>query len=166
MTGKELAVLRRAAKLSPADLARRAGIGRHAVSYWECKTEVDRRAWAVCRMAEVLPLPDYARPERARAMTASPWRGAMERAEAAAFAAMLARAQARAAAAAARRRVRCNAKTRKGTACRCQSEPGKLRCKFHGGMSTGARTPEGRERIAEAQRRRWARWRVARDLPE
>lgn len=165
MTGKELAALRRAANLSQGDLARRAGIGRHAVSYWECKAEVDRRAWAVCRMAEALPLPDYASPERARAtMTVSPWR-AIERAEAAAIAAMLARSHARTAAAAARRRVRCNAKTRKGTPCRCKSEPGKLRCKFHGGMSTGARTPEGRERIAEVQRRRWARWRAARDLP-
>lgn len=59
----------------------------------------------------------------------------------------------------ARRRVPCGAKTRKGTACLNKSEPGKRRCKFHGGKSTGARTPEGRERIAEAQRRRWAKWR-------
>ncbi|MDO5706060.1 MAG: HGGxSTG domain-containing protein [Paracoccus sp. (in: a-proteobacteria)] len=56
-----------------------------------------------------------------------------------------------------RRRVRCGAKTRKGTACRNKPEPGKRRCKFHGGMSTGARTPEGIERIREAQRRRWAK---------
>ncbi|WP_372674553.1 HGGxSTG domain-containing protein [Aquicoccus sp.] len=50
---------------------------------------------------------------------------------------------------------RCGAKTRKGTTCRAKPLPGKTRCKFHGGMSTGPRTPEGRERIAEAQRRRW-----------
>ncbi|KDB01859.1 hypothetical protein U879_20120 [Defluviimonas sp. 20V17] len=60
------------------------------------------------------------------------------------------------------RRVICGAKTRKGAPCRCKSEPGKRRCKFHGGMSTGAKTPEGRERIREAQRRRWAKWRAAR----
>ncbi|OWJ82040.1 HGGxSTG domain-containing protein, partial [Haematobacter massiliensis] len=59
--------------------------------------------------------------------------------------------------------VRCKARTRKGTSCRCKSEPGKKRCKFHGGMSTGARTPEGLERIREAQRRRWARWRAEKD---
>lgn len=58
----------------------------------------------------------------------------------------------------ARERVRCGAKTRKGTRCRLLSEAGRRRCKFHGGMSTGPRTIEGRERIAEAQRKRWALW--------
>jgi hypothetical protein len=37
------------------------------------------------------------------------------------------------------------------------------RCKLHGGLSTGPRTPEGRERIsiavAKANRERWERWR-------
>ena len=60
---------------------------------------------------------------------------------------------------AARSRVICGARTRKGADCRNKSEPGKQRCKFHGGMSTGPRTPKGRERIAEAQRLRWARCR-------
>lgn len=32
---------------------------------------------------------------------------------------------------------------------------GKRRCRFHGGLSTGPKTQEGRERIAAAQRRRW-----------
>lgn len=31
----------------------------------------------------------------------------------------------------------CRAKTRKGKVCRLLSEPGKRRCKFHGGMPTG-----------------------------
>ena len=66
---------------------------------------------------------------------------------------------AREAAARARRRVLCGALTRKGTPCRALSEPGRRRCRFHGGRSTGLRTPEGKARIAEAQRRRWARWR-------
>jgi hypothetical protein len=39
------------------------------------------------------------------------------------------------------------------------------RCRIHGGLSTGARTPEGRERLREAGRRgaieRWRRWREA-----
>ena len=60
---------------------------------------------------------------------------------------------------AARRRMVCGAKTRKATACRNKSEPGKRRCKFHGGKSTGPKTAEGRERIAEAQKQRWAAWR-------
>ncbi|WP_420026550.1 HGGxSTG domain-containing protein [Fuscovulum ytuae] len=49
------------------------------------------------------------------------------------------------------------AKTRKGEPCRNNSESGKRRCKFHGGMSTGPRTEEGRARIAEAQRARWGK---------
>ena len=55
---------------------------------------------------------------------------------------------------------KCGAQTRKGTPCRARALPGKTRCKFHGGASTGPKTPEGRKRIAEAQRRRWAKWRA------
>jgi len=40
-------------------------------------------------------------------------------------------------------------------------EPGKRRCRFHGGLSTGPKTSEGRARIAEAQRRRWNAFREA-----
>lgn len=61
---------------------------------------------------------------------------------------------------AAKRRVMCGAKTRKGSPCRNMSEPGKTRCKFHGGKSTGPKTAEGKTRIAEAQRRRWAKYRA------
>ncbi|WP_425311793.1 HGGxSTG domain-containing protein [Microvirga massiliensis] len=35
-------------------------------------------------------------------------------------------------------------------------EPGKRRCRVHGGLSTGPRSSEGKARIAEAQRRRQA----------
>jgi transcriptional regulator with XRE-family HTH domain len=51
----------------------------------------------------------------------------------------------------------CGAKTRKGVACRLLAIRGKDRCKFHGGLSTGPKTAEGKQRIAEAQRRRWQR---------
>ncbi|WP_328591474.1 HGGxSTG domain-containing protein [Marimonas lutisalis] len=61
----------------------------------------------------------------------------------------------------ARARVICGAKTRKGRPCRLKSEPGKQRCKFHGGKSTGPKTAEGKARIAEAQRKRWAEARKA-----
>jgi hypothetical protein len=37
--------------------------------------------------------------------------------------------------------------------------PGKRRCKFHGGLSTGPRTLAGRARIAAAQKLRWAIYR-------
>nr|WP_305792587.1 MULTISPECIES: HGGxSTG domain-containing protein [unclassified Aliiroseovarius] len=54
----------------------------------------------------------------------------------------------------------CGASTRKGAPCKANALPGKARCRFHGGASTGPKTPEGRERIAEAQRQRWAKWRA------
>lgn len=54
-------------------------------------------------------------------------------------------------------RPRCGAKNRKGSSCKLPVEPGKRRCRFHGGASTGPKTSEGRARIAEAQRKRWAR---------
>ena len=162
MTGAELAAVRKAAGLSQSELAQRAGIGRHAVSYWECKPQVARRAWAVDRMAGVLALPDVP----ARYPVAIGWAEKMEAhptARDAAFMAMVARMQERSEAIIATRRVRCGAKTRKGTPCRMKSEPGKRRCKFHGGRSTGARTPEGKARIAESQRRRWLAWRAKRE---
>ena len=43
------------------------------------------------------------------------------------------------------------------------------RCKLHGGLSTGPRTPEGRERISvavsKANRERWERWRLEKGRP-
>ncbi|RYH06120.1 helix-turn-helix transcriptional regulator [Tropicimonas sp. IMCC6043] len=161
MTGKELAEIRKAAGLSQTALARRVGIGRHAVSYWECKVEVDRRSWAVKRMACILDLPYFLHQYRAR----TGW-GDRLKSEAPSLTA-LSRSQDEKrknaeSEKAVRRRVRCGAKTRRGTPCRALSEPGKRRCRFHGGMSTGARTSEGIERIREAQRRRWERWRNTR----
>ena len=49
---------------------------------------------------------------------------------------------------------RCGALTRRGTPCQCASEPGRDRCKLHGGKSTGPRTEAGREAIRESNRRR------------
>ena len=41
---------------------------------------------------------------------------------------------------------RCNALTRSGERCRQWPIPGRLRCHYHGGRSTGPRTPEGKAR--------------------
>jgi hypothetical protein len=51
---------------------------------------------------------------------------------------------------------RCGAHARStGQPCKARAlENG--RCRLHGGASTGPKTAEGRARIAEAQRRRWA----------
>ena len=56
-----------------------------------------------------------------------------------------------------RKRPRCGARNRRGEPCAVRVEHGRRRCRFHGGLSTGPRTVEGRARIAEAQRRRWRR---------
>ena len=45
--------------------------------------------------------------------------------------------------------ARCQAKTRRGTLCQCPAMPNG-RCRLHGGLSTGPKTPEGIERIRRA----------------
>ena len=159
MTGAELRAARKAARITQADLAKRVGVSRDTVQYWEAKAQIGwNGAWRL--MAEALGLrinpPTIA---RAGGWGVS-WREQADLQAEAMFAACLARRKALDAQAAARLRVICGAKTRKGGQCRNKSEPGKRRCKFHGGKSTGAKTPEGLARIAEAQRRRWARVKV------
>ncbi len=159
MTGIELAQIRKAAGLSQTKLGELVGINRQTVSYWENKAKVDPRARTVKRMARALQLPDTLPVKRARASWGDRLREAeakREVAQKARFDAMFERLVQREA----KRRVPCNAKTRKGTPCRMMSEPGKTRCKLHGGLSTGARTQDGIERIREAQKKRWARWRA------
>ncbi|HVC60275.1 MAG TPA: HGGxSTG domain-containing protein [Acetobacteraceae bacterium] len=58
---------------------------------------------------------------------------------------------------------RCGARTRAGCPCRAPAIRGKLRCRMHGGRSTGPRTTEGRARIAAARTihgRTDAKWRA------
>lgn len=156
-SGAELAARRKAAGLTQRQLAAKAEVGRTAVQYWEAAPHLDLNGWAVQRMAEALgwyiPRPVFGSDTHARGDgQLSPFAAMDAWAER-----QLTAFREREAARAAKRRVVCGAKTRKCTPCRNKSEPGKRRCKFHGGMSTGARTPEGIERIREAQRRRWAR---------
>ncbi len=51
-------------------------------------------------------------------------------------------------------RQECGARCRDGHPCKRKQVRGKLRCPNHGGLSTGPKTPEGRARIAESNRRR------------
>ena len=44
--------------------------------------------------------------------------------------------------------MRYGAKTRAGTPCKLRSIYDNGRCKFHGGLSTGPKTPEGKKRSA------------------
>lgn len=65
-----------------------------------------------------------------------------------------------------RQRPRCGALCRSGKACQALgywpkgAERPAARCRMHGGLSTGPRTDEGRARIGEAMRVRWAAWRA------
>ena len=58
---------------------------------------------------------------------------------------------------------RCEAKTRKGTACQKLPLASKARCRLHGGLSTGPKTPEGKARIAAAH---WKHGRRSRAFTE
>ncbi len=48
--------------------------------------------------------------------------------------------------------ARCGAKNRRGILCKCPAMPNG-RCRLHGGLSTGPKTPEGIERIRQAATR-------------
>jgi len=54
----------------------------------------------------------------------------------------------------------CGAKNRKGLPCQCKLLLRGGKCRFHGGMSTGAKTPEGKARSMVALRAGWAKWRT------
>ena len=159
MTGAELHAHRKAARLSQKALAQRANVSCSAVKYWERQTQINSNAWAIKRIAKALAISglmifplNYA---RARGWGVTDWEQIRAKLDAEVDLKMAAWRES-AALRAARLRVVCGAKTRKDTPCRKLSEPGKKKCKFHGGKSTGPKTAEGKDRIAEAQRQRWA----------
>lgn len=53
----------------------------------------------------------------------------------------------------------CGAKNRRGLPCQCKLLLRGGKCKFHGGMSTGPRTPEGKQRAVAVMQEGWRRWR-------
>lgn len=52
----------------------------------------------------------------------------------------------------------CGARKKTGERCRSKELHRGGKCKFHGGLSTGARTPEGKARAIAAMQRGKARW--------
>ncbi len=62
-----------------------------------------------------------------------------------------------------RRKIMCGARTRRGTACQAKALKNG-RCRNHGGLCTGPKTAEGKERVAAAARHRWVMWRIRRQL--
>lgn len=156
MTGADLRAHRLSAGLTQKALALKAGVTRETVAYWERQAIVRTRWGAPRRFSNVLGLVNIAASNaRARGWGLSPWAAIDARLAAQAEAQLVQRNP--------RGRGLCGAMTRKSAPCQNKSEPGKRRCKFHGGKSTGPRTADGKARIAEAQRRRWAIWRAACD---
>lgn len=149
ITGKALAERRKAAGYTQTDLARLIGCGRHAVSYWETKPALSLRWGVPKQIAGLLGIPILPRIRQPR-VTA--WGAACERA-----CRIKGPVRARANQGVLQSDVRCGAKARAGHPCKRRPEPGRKRCRNHGGKSTGPKTLEGRERIAEAQRKRWAK---------
>jgi len=61
----------------------------------------------------------------------------------------------------------CQGHNRRGEPCGVRLEVFKLKngrwlCRWHGGLSTGPKTPEGKERALKALREGWKRWRKGR----
>ena len=150
MTGDELRTLRIRQGLSRPALAAMAGLHPDSVKYWERKPMVNLRGHAPDLILDALGSGELSQKNVFPADTSlSPWGNfhSIMRAGGGVLGGTGISSPPKS----------CGARTRKGTPCRAKALPGKRRCKFHGGMSTGPKTPEGRERIAEAQRRRWAK---------
>ena len=52
----------------------------------------------------------------------------------------------------------CGATNRMGQPCGCKQLFSNGRCRFHGGLSTGPKTPEGKQRSLEAMRAGYREW--------
>lgn len=137
-TAAELKAWRAAAGWSQLDLARAAGVHVNTVKYHEAMPGIIG-GWAVDRFRTAFGLANVLTPK-------SPW---------------VARFLPENNGEAEHEHKLCGAKTRKGGTCRQKALPGRTRCKFHGGMSTGPKTAKGRRSIAEGQRRRWQQYREA-----
>ena len=59
----------------------------------------------------------------------------------------------------------CGARKKTGERCRSKDLHRGGKCKFHGGLSTGARTPEGKARSIAAMRAGYLRWRMEQHFP-
>lgn len=159
MTGAQLRAMRKLRGLSQGQLAERVGISRQIVSTYENRPIVKWWNEGPAACLEVLGLCPP-RPHPSRAYTGSRIFSPLSD-DARAFEAEVAKILA--ATDRSQVRVICGARMRDGTACRSKSEPGKSRCRLHGGLSTGPTTNEGIERIREAQRRRWAKRKASTD---
>ncbi|WP_146111584.1 helix-turn-helix domain-containing protein [Defluviimonas denitrificans] len=161
MTGDDIRTARIGRGWSQRELARRSSLTHRAVQYWEARSQLDPAAFAVLKIAQAFKWRIF------RTRKSGARHGVLDLRED--FSDVCSRGnqgerRSKFTCTTKTRPLRinmsnppCGAKTRAGTPCRAQSEPGRSRCRLHGGKSTGPKTEAGRVRIASAQRRRWAR---------
>lgn len=154
MTGSDLQILRRLFGFSRRQLGLRIGVHRDTIRYWERKIWVNSQANVPAQILHefgigTLDVSMLLKSERFRRLVAHPEREG-ERREVLVEPKHTERN-------ACEQNVgkRCAAKTRSGSLCQAKRVPGRKRCRMHGGMSTGPKTELGRQRIAEAQKKRW-----------
>lgn len=150
-TGEDLKRERQARKLSRRALAALCNLHPDTIRYWEKKPKLDARGYAPRLICSALgiALPD---PKRRIAPQSKPTWGILN---------TNTRARHGVLQLPARKAwpTTCGSRTRNGGKCKARPVNGKRRCRYHGGLSTGPKTPEGKARIAEAQRRRWKAFR-------
>jgi transcriptional regulator with XRE-family HTH domain len=146
-TGEDLKRERQARKLSRRALAHLCKLHPDTIRYWEKKPKLDIHGYAprlICAALGIaLPKRRRWKPRHSQSFWGFLGRDTRARGGVLHFSAKITRP------------ATCGSKTRKGGTCQAKPVPGKRRCRFHGGLSTGPKTPEGKARIAEAQRRRW-----------
>ena len=176
VTGCQIKAARALLGWSRAQLAAAAGLNVNSITYWEAMTVISatREPHACARIRQALhqagvEFVGHAKPgarlaENANYVMRPPSRARPRHGvkRVSAHLAVAARNKTRSAVAARRKPSGpCGAKTRSGAPCR-RTALANGRCANHGGASTGPRTAEGRRRIAEVQRLRWAAWRAQR----
>lgn len=144
MTGDELKQIRKVQKISRRVLAERCGLHPDTIRYWENKAQINYTGHGLKLIVEALGLPPeiYVRSHRRSkfgyfSACSRAGDGVLQHGSKVSP------------------NNRCGARTRSGTLCQAKPAHGNRRCKFHGGMSTGPKSPKGRQKIAEAQRKRW-----------
>ena len=165
VSGRQIRTVRARLGWSQTDLGRAAGLHRNAVGYWERHETIPsggyREPVGVVRMREAFERAGI-RFSKARDLTTA--KAMVERplrdtqvSSCAQAAGLRSTTQSRKPACREAKRE-CGARTRKGYSCK-RPPYGNGRCRNHGGLSTGPTTEEGKQRCAEAAKRRWAAYR-------
>ena len=144
LTGPQLQALRQKRGVTQVEVAEFIGCNPHTISYWERKPgTISTRHGVPKRMVQALGIevrslssPTWAKSAMPPTVAGSSYDSPQST---------------------------CDAQMEHGLLCQKSPEPGRSRCKQHGGLSTGPRTIAGKLAVAAAQRARWATYRQQRD---